>query len=169
LPKVDLHKSLTESRWARCAVASKGSPTDTVAVSWFWNAGETVHTPPGISAFNKSPEYSHGGISIQECLIPDITVKSDKTLSPSASLRDVSWNKYRCVVECTGNFTGMKVDLRVGTPSGKSIIQATKAVPEDGHLSIPGDDKYEGQTLYIVLLSSDNQIISQRVTKLGQI
>jgi len=169
LPKVDLHKSLTESRWARCAVASKGTPTDTVAVSWFWNAGETVHTPPGISAFNKSPEYSHGGISIQECLIPDITVKSDKTLSPSASLKDVGWNKYRCLVECVGNFTGMKVDIRVGTPSGKSIIQAPKAVPEDGHLSIPVDDTYEGKSLYVVLLGTDNKVLSQRTTKLGQI
>ena len=169
LPKVDLHKSLTESRWARCAVASKGSPTDTVAVSWFWNAGETVHTPPGISAFNKRPEYSHGGISIQECLIPDILVKSDKILSPTASLKDVGWNKYRCLVECTGNFTGMKVDLRVGTPSGKSIIQAPKAVPEDGHLSIPVDDTYEGKSLYVVLLGTDNKVLSQRTTKLGQI
>jgi hypothetical protein len=168
LPKVDLPRLLTESRWARCAVANNGTPTDTVPVSWFWNAGETVHTPPGISCFNKSPEYTHGGLSIQECLIPDISVRPGNVAAILASIRDVSWNKYRCLVECSGNFSGMKVDIRLGTPNGKSALPAPKAVPDDGHLSIPVDDIYEGQNLYVVLLGADNQPVAQRSTKLGQ-
>ena len=168
LPKVDLPRLLTESRWARCAVANNGTPSDTVPVSWFWNQGETVHTPPGISCFNKSPEYTHGGLSIQECLIPDITVRSSIAATATAMIRDVSWNKYRCLVECSGSLAGMKVDIRVGAPTGKSALPAPKSVPEDGHLSIPVDDIYEGQNLYVVLLGADNQPVAQRSTKLGQ-
>ena len=169
LPKVDLPRLLTESRWARCAVATNGTPADTVPVSWFWNAGETVHTPPGISCFNKSPEYTHGGLSIQECLIPDITVRSGNVVPVSAAIREVAWNKYRCLVECSGTFAGMKVDIRVGTPTGKSALPAPKAVPDEGHLSIPVDDIYEGQNLFVVLLGADSQPVAQRTTKLGQI
>jgi hypothetical protein len=168
LPRVDLPRLLTESRWARCAVANNGTPSDTVPVSWFWNQGETVHTPPGISCFNKSPEYTHGGLSIQECLIPDITVRSSIVATATAMIRDVSWNKYRCLVECSGSFAGMKVDIRAGAPTGKSALPAPKSVPEDGHLSIPVDDIYEGQNLYVVLLGADSQPVAQRSTKLGQ-
>ena len=168
LPRVDLPRLLTESRWARCAVANNGTPSDTVPVSWFWDQGETVHTPPGISCFNKSPEYTHGGLSIQECLIPDITVRSANVATATAMIRDVSWNKYRCLVECSGSFAGMKIDIRAGTPTGKSTLPAPKAVPEDGHLSIPVEDIYEGQNLYVVLLGADNQPVAQRSTKLGQ-
>ena len=168
LPKVDLPRLLTESRWARCAVASNGTPSDTVPVSWFWNQGETVHTPPGISCFNKSPEYTHGGLSVQECLIPDITVRAGTAATVLATLRDVTWNKYRCLVECSGDFAGMKVDIRAGAPTGKSALPAPKPVPEDGHLSIPVDDIYEGQNLFVVLLGADNQPVAQRSTKLGQ-
>lgn len=168
LPKVDLPRLLTESRWARCAVASNGTPNDTVPVSWFWNQGETVHTPPGISCFNKSPEYTHGGLSVQECLIPDITVRAGTAATVLATLRDVTWNKYRCLVECSGDFAGMKVDIRAGAPTGKSALPAPKPVPEDGHLSIPVDDIYEGQNLFVVLLGADNQPVAQRSTKLGQ-
>ncbi len=169
LPKVDLPRLLTESRWARCAVATNGTPSDTVPVSWFWNAGETVHTPPGIACFNKSPEYTHGGLSVQECLIPDITVRAGSAATLSATIRDVTWNKYRCLVDCSGSFAGMKVDIRVGTPTGKSALPAPKAVPDDGHLSIPVDDIYEGQNLYVVLLGADSQPVAQRITKLGQL
>lgn len=169
LPKVDLPRLLTESRWARCAVAANGTPSDTVPVSWFWNAGETVHTPPGIACFNKSPEYTHGGLSVQECLIPDITVRAGSAATVSATIRDVTWNKYRCLVDCFGSFAGMKVDIRVGTPTGKSALPAPKAVPDDGHLSIPVDDIYEGQNLFVVLLGADSQPVAQRITKLGQL
>ena len=168
LPKVDLPRFLTESRWARCAVSANGTPADTVAVSWFWNGGETVHTPPGIFCFNKSPEYTHGGVSIQECLIPDITVRSGNLVLTSASIKDVTWSKYRCLVECAGGFAGMKVDIRVGSPSGVSALGAPKLVPEDGHLSIPVDDTHENKSLWVVLLGVDGQPVAQRVTQLGQ-
>jgi len=65
-------------------------------------------------------------------------------------------------------FAGMNIDIRAGTPTGKSALPAPKAVPEDGHLSIPVEDIYEGQNLFVVLLGADNQPVAQRTTKLGQ-
>ena len=62
LPKVDLPKHLTESRWARCAVIAGESVADVIRAPWHWNGAQWFATPPGIACFNRSEEYTHGGL-----------------------------------------------------------------------------------------------------------
>ena len=88
LPKVDLPKHLTESRWARCAAIAGESTPDVVRAPWHWNGAQWFATPPGIACFNRSEEYAHGGLSIQECLIPDLVVtRVEGRKRPAASRR----------------------------------------------------------------------------------
>ena len=74
LPKVDLPQHLTESRWARCAALAGEAAPDVVRAPWHWNGAQWFATPPGAACFNRSEEYAHGGLSIQECLLPDLVV-----------------------------------------------------------------------------------------------
>ena len=34
-----------------------------------------IASPPGIGAFVANTEYAHGGISLQECVIPELVVE----------------------------------------------------------------------------------------------
>ena len=50
LPKVDLPKYLTQSRWARCASIEGDSTVQVPTVAWYWNAAERVAVGPGAAA-----------------------------------------------------------------------------------------------------------------------
>jgi hypothetical protein len=168
LPKVDLPRHLTETRWGRSAVASSGTPPDTVQVAWFWNPSQTVHTPPGIACFNKVTGYSHGGLSPQECVIPVLTVRGEGRATVVGQVTAVAWVGFRCVVDCVGAPAGSRVDIRLKSAGGQSAIVSPKAVPADGNLSIPVDDEHEGKDLFVVLIGPDGATLSQKKTKLGQ-
>ena len=62
LPKVELPKYLTRSRWARCAAVEGGSTVEAPTVPWHWNAHERVAVGPGIACFGAGNEYAHGGL-----------------------------------------------------------------------------------------------------------
>jgi hypothetical protein len=168
LPKVDLPRHLTESRWGRSAVASTGTPPDTVQVGWFWNPSLTVHTPPGIACFNKVTGYSHGGLSPQECVIPVLTVRGERRASVVGQITAVAWAGFLCVVDCAGAPSGSRVDIRLKSAGGESAIPSPKLVPTDGNLSIPVEDIHEGKDLFVVLIGPDGATLSQKKTKLGQ-
>ena len=70
LPLVTLPKHLTKSQWSRCAVVSGDSTPDVPRHPWHWNEGQWFATTPGIACFSRRDEYAHGGLSLQECLIP---------------------------------------------------------------------------------------------------
>ena len=40
-------------------------------VPWGWAGTVHIAVPPGIGAFRDGLEYNHGGLSVQECLVPD--------------------------------------------------------------------------------------------------
>lgn len=168
LPKVDLPKHLTESRWGRSAVAATGTPPDTIQVAWFWNPAEVIHTPPGIACFNKATGYSHGGLSPQECVIPVLTVRGEDSPAGVGQISTVAWAGFRCVVDCIGAPVGSRVDIRIGKPTGVSAIAAPKPVPPDGNLSIPVEDEHDGKELLVVLLGPGGETLAQKKTKFGQ-
>lgn len=78
LPKGDLHKSLGKNRQRRCAILKDNVQHDGLVMPWYWNQTVSVAMAPGISAFVKGDHYNHGGLSIQECLTPEINLSITK-------------------------------------------------------------------------------------------
>ena len=76
LPKAELPKHLAESRWGRCAIPSAGAQHGYPMTSWFWDAAEAIVLAPGVSCFVAGMEYAHGGLTLQEALIPSLTVSA---------------------------------------------------------------------------------------------
>jgi len=99
LPKVDLPKYLTASRWARCAVIKGGSKVEVPTVRWHWNADERVAVAPGIACFGAGNEYAHGGLSLQESLVPVIRVTAGEAAAKAAGKIGVS-SGSECAVAC---------------------------------------------------------------------
>ncbi|HVA47768.1 MAG TPA: BREX-1 system phosphatase PglZ type B [Pirellulales bacterium] len=67
LPKTDLPKYLTATRWGRCAVVKPAATVDLPCFAWFWSDDVRIACPPGIDSFIAGKEYGHGGLSLQEC------------------------------------------------------------------------------------------------------
>lgn len=168
LPKVELPKHLTASRWARCATIAGTSEVDTPTASWFWNTSQFFATAPGVACFTASNCYAHGGLSIQECLTPDISVERIGSTAKRATIESVTWRGMRCFVIATGTGTGDKADLRFEKPSGQSVAAAVKGFDDDGSTSLLlGDDEYESADLVIVLIGGDGRVLAQHKTKVG--
>lgn len=167
-PKVDLPKHLTLSRWARCATLSGTGSGDALRIPWHWNKAEGFASAPGIATFNKSEEYTHGGLSVQECLTPEILVERPASEGPRAEITSVTWRSLRCYVECSRGGAGLQADLRADSPRGKSVSAAPKPVPPDGSVSlILVDPEDAGKRLFLVLTDSEGNTVSYRETKVG--
>lgn len=74
LPKIDLPLHLTASRWSRCAMPEPGAKHGYPVTSWFWDPAEAVVLAPGVACFVAGKEYAHGGVTMQEALVPCLTV-----------------------------------------------------------------------------------------------
>ena len=175
LPMVKLPGHLTESKWARAAVLAGEARPDAPLHPWHWNPAERFASPPGIACFSKRPEYAHGGLSVQECLIPDIVVRTETTDGrmahvglPRTVIRSVSWLRMRCNVMVGSPGEGATADLRLGSPSGESVASGPKAIDADGCASlILRDDDYEDAALVLVIMASDGRVLAHRTTRRG--
>ena len=169
LPKVDLPKHLTQTRWSRCAVIEPGAQIDALKAPWHWNKAQYFATAPGITCFNTSQVYTHGGISLQECLLCDLHVEGGGVSVIKATVKTVSWRSFRCDVEALSNGGGtVYAELRLGASGGKSIVTTTKPLDVDGFASLlVENDDYEGKKVVLVLLDGTGSILAQRETTVG--
>jgi len=169
LPKVDLPKHLTESRWFRCATVAGGSRPAVPTAHWFWNPEERFATAPGIACFNASPAYAHGGISLQECLVPDLLVERTQTQETRAEVKTVTWRGMRCTVEASTAGGEIRADIREGKALGQSLVASVRALDEEGRASlVVKDDKFEGAEATVVLLDENDVILAQKNTRVGE-
>jgi hypothetical protein len=169
LPSVELPKHLTESKWGRCALPKPGAQHNFTETDWFWGGGHSVVLAPGISVFRNGLEYSHGGLTLQECLTPILTV-TPTTNGQFAQLSKNSWVGMRCRVETTGVISGYSVDIRM-TPmdSESSMSTGLKVLDEQGKASLVViDDINEGKDAYIVLIDDNGSVVSQLATTVGK-
>src|SRR6266540_1456790 len=88
-PKQDLPDYLVMSRLARCATIKGHSSVRVPQVPWHWNAAVEIATATGISCFTAGCEYAHGGVSLQECLLEELSGSSRKP--PVRAKRSPSW------------------------------------------------------------------------------
>ena len=112
LPKSDLPKYLTETRWGRCAVVKPSAAVDYPGFPWAWSGDVRVASPYGIDSFLAGKEYSHGGLSLQECVVPRLSVRGTSGGTNAAKIDQAKWAGLRCRVKIAGDVNGCSVDLR---------------------------------------------------------
>ena len=95
MPSKNLPKDHIETRWGRCAILKEGVPSELLHLPWFWNRSVMIAYAPGISFFKANNEYAHGGISLQECLVPVITVETEGMPHQLVSM-EIKWPGKRC-------------------------------------------------------------------------
>jgi hypothetical protein len=172
LPKVALSHFIVEHRWGRCAAMKTTGITDLPMLPWHWNPGVTIATPPGAGCFRAGLEYTHGGVSAQESVVPRLTIRAGMTASGQARISAVKWVGLRCRVSVQHAMPGMKADVR-GRPadarSSKIEGGQPREIGSDGTVSLPvGDDRETGNAAVIVLLGPDGTPAQTVPTVIGE-
>jgi len=171
LPKTELSKNLTETRWGRCALIKEGASSDLLHLPWRWNPSVFIAYAPGISFFKKNEEYAHGGLSVQECLIPEMHIQNSKKRKYSGKITSVKWNNLICKIEIEGVEDGSKVDIRTKpTDESTSIVISAeeKKLIKENKCSLMVNDSSEGSATWIILTTPTGIIIDKHMTSVGQ-
>ena len=165
LPKVNLPKYLTETRWGRCAQLKESVKTSELTMGWYWNPSVSIAMAPDISSFVAGKYYEHGGISLQECLTPIIKVKSLVSVNStaSASIKSQKWLGFRCKIEVETEDEVYAV-LRTKPADEESSISAKKKIKEKKCTLMVEDDDLEGTSAVLVLIDSDGQLLDKQAT-----
>jgi hypothetical protein len=171
LPKIELPSAQTETKWGRCAAIKPGAATEEQLYPWYWNPNQHFALANGISCFRNGMEYDHGGISLQECLVLELSV------SPSTShafritpeITDVVWKGLRCTIAADSVFEGLSADIRTqpGNPSS-SIVVSVKRLKDNGTASVVVENEdLEGSEATIVLINQKSELVTQAKTIVG--
>jgi hypothetical protein len=168
LPKADLPKCLTETRWGRCALVKDSAVVDIQIVPWRWSNDVQVAVAPGIACFTSGREYDHGGISLQECLIPVVTI-TRKAANASAKIKEHAWRGLRCKVTIGGSAKGLTVDIRTKPADPSSSVANGGKFIEDEQSASPvvEDDSLLGIAAVLVLVDQNGTVISKVPTTIG--
>lgn len=168
LPKVDMPAYLVECRWTRCAALKPGARVDIPTAPWHWNPDVLIAMAPGIGSFKAGIEYSHGGLSLQECLVPTLVVRAVPQM-PDVTLETVKWVGLRCRVKVSGSPTGWQVDLRGKAADPlSSVAGGGKPLAADGTTSlVVGNPDAEGMAAVLVVMDAQGQVMVKRATTVG--
>lgn len=170
LPKGHLPEHLTVLRKGRCARLKESSDSDQQTVPWFWDPDVRIAMATGIHCYEAGKEYEHGGLSLQECVIPVLTVRgADQPAAEPVLIEDVTWRGLRCSLQISGAAPELVVDIRskAGDPT-TSLVTATKSPGPNGEVSLlVEDDDCIGQAALIVVLAEGGLIRAQTLATIG--
>ncbi len=171
MPKVELPAYLVATKWARCASVRGESTPAVPTFPWHWNAQARVASPPGIGSFIANTEYAHGGVSLQECVVPELLIERGE-VALKARISEISWRGMRCRVVVETNAAGLRVELRRNwkhaDPEGQRIA-AAKELGSNGQASLAVErDEYEGTAAMAVILDGTGRVLDSRATTIGE-
>jgi len=168
LPKTDLPKFLTATRWRRCAVVKESATVELPCFSWFWAENVRIACPPGIDCFLAGEEYSHGGLSLQECVVPQLSIRAGLQPAAYAKIANVKWAGLRCRIKVDGQIDGCTADLRDKAADPSTSLATPKPIGGDGNVSLVVlDDTREGSATTLVLLDAAGNVIDKNLVTVG--
>ncbi len=170
LPKHDLPSYLVESKWPRFALVKDTNVLPMAAATWSWNTSHFFVYAPGISCYRAGFDYAHGGISLQECVIPIVTVQSTgASLLANVTICEISWLGMRCRLSVAPIGTELTADLRIKPKVINSSITRPKKIDSQGKASlVVEDDSLEGTIVSLVVTDSEGKIVCQQATVVGE-
>ena len=167
LPKVELEPKLLDTKWARCAVVKDAAASvEAMTLPWSYGPAVRIALAPGIGAFRAGQVYDHGGLSLQECVVPMVDVVSNQPAKARVAIKAVTWNtrKTICSVEATGT-DGLTVALeRLGSSVGEP---GDVGADGKGRVVLDEVDDLLGEVVSVVL-RHDGQIVAEEQLKFGE-
>lgn len=170
LPKSELPKHQTETRWGRCAVLKDSAHGTPLTFGWDWCKDVQVAYAPEISSFVAGAEYAHGGISLQECLVPVLELDCVGAAAEvnNVSIQSVTWRGLRCAVVVKDAPVGCQIDIRTKAALASSSLAAgVKALDGEKASIAIADDDHMGAAAMVVVLDAHGAVLQKKATTVG--
>ena len=171
LPKVELSQFEAETRWGRCAVLKDSAKGTSLTFGWDWCADVQIAMAPGISSFIAGSDYSHGGLSLQESLVPVIEINNIRPVKnqKNVTLKNISWIGLRCYIEIEQMDDGFLADIRTKAASPDSSVALVAKAIEQGRVSLAvPDDDLIGTAAIVVILDNAGTVVQKAATTIGE-
>jgi hypothetical protein len=171
LEKIELPAATVEVKKGRCARLKDGAEVSVPTVPWHWDSNVRIALAPGIGCFEANQEYEHGGVSLQECVVPHLRVRAGalRAVTGGAAITEVKWLGLMCRVEFENVAAGVTLDIRaLPADATTSVAAVVKETTGGGRQSLHvRDEELEGERAYVVILGRDDQILAQREVVIG--
>ena len=163
LPKVELNSKLTETKWARCAVVKEAATSvDAMTLSWSYGPEVRIALAPGIGAFRAGQVYDHGGLTLQECVVPLVEIVANPPAQGRPGIKAVTWNTRKTICKVDAAFAeGSTITLeRLGSSVGEPGV-----VNSEGKAQVVLDevDDLLGETVNLVLRRDDQKVAEEKI------
>lgn len=175
LPKTELSKFETQTRWGRCAVLKDNSHGTDLTFAWDWCKDVQIAFAPGIGSFIAGDDYAHGGLTLQECLVPilDVVAASSAMAVTKVDIAKVAWSNMRCRVEVSAaagvDLDVLRVDIRTKAALADSSLLAQVKPLLGGKASFAvEDDAKEGTAAFVVVLDATGNVVQKQPTTVGE-
>lgn len=169
LPKQELPAYLTDSKWGRCALIKESAPSDEEVYPWYWNKNVYFAAPRGIACYKAGQEYSHGGISLQECLTLCLTISNQQTEKKQAGfIEQISWTGLRCKILANAPETAL-LDIREqpGDETSSLTLNSKNVIANKQVSLLVEDEDLQGEKAFVVLIDETGNLLAQSEIIIG--
>lgn len=171
LEKAELPAATAEVKKGRCARLKQGADVSVPTVPWHWDNNVRIALAPGITCFVQNQEYEHGGVSLQECVVPRLRIRARdrKTPTGGAAFTKIKWLGLMCRVAFEHVAPGSTVDIRaMPGEATTSLAEDAKETTGAGKQSLfVANEEHEGEKAFLVIVSPQGQIVAQREVIVG--
>ena len=169
LPVEKLPAYLAKTRWSRCAVIKETAHADCPVAPWFWRGDSSIAYANGIHSFLGGNEYAHGGISLQECVLPDLVFsRNSNTQSAQMEITQVQWVGQRCRVAIEPVVRGVTMDIRTKANDPDSSIVVPKEIDSEGKAALlVVNEDLAGMSAQVVVLDAQGYVLMKKPTTVG--
>lgn len=171
LPKTELPKHQAKTKWGRCAVLKDSSHGTPLTFGWDWCKDVQIAMAPGISSFVAGDEYAHGGLTLQECLVPVIEVltRQNSAAALNVDITKVTWKGLRCQIQIAPAHAGLVADIRTKAALAESSVLAKVKIFEEGKASVAvADDSCLDVAAFVVVLDASGAVVQKVPTTIGE-
>ncbi len=171
--KVNLPMQVTEGDAARkprvARLKAAAARPDFPILPWTWDSSVDMASAPGAAAFEAGCLYEHGGLSLQECVIPVVTVMRDDFAAAHVQIEAVRWTGQRCRIDYCPAGAEVVAEVRLRPADASSAIGGPKSPTEPGEVKVLIDEEQApaGANAWVVLLDLSGGVLAQAQTTVG--
>lgn len=171
--KVTLPLQVTEGDTARkprvARLKAAAARPDFPILPWTWDSSVDMASAPGSATFEAGRLYEHGGLSLQECVIPVVTVTRGDTLVAPVQIEAVRWTGQRCRIDYGPAEAEIAAEIRLRPADASSVVGGPKSPAEPGEVKVLVDEEQApaGATAWVVLIDPNGGVLAQTQTTVG--
>jgi hypothetical protein len=164
---IRLPPSTVIAKGCRAAILKEDAAAELAFLPWHWDKSVRIAMPSGAQAFRTGEFYAHGGLSPQECVIPDLTVGGESTTAGRLRITAISWRRLRLTVEFAGQLKDEKVEVRRKERDPSSRVDVASTIEGSRARITVSDEVEEGAPVLVVIVDRHGSIIDVRATRIG--